>query len=79
MNIHVRFGASVAHNLGSAPLQVELPNGAQLRDLMRYLEREHPLWAGRLIMCTPVSAGGALMPFTALTEGQEVWFIMPMA
>ncbi|HBY96102.1 MAG: MoaD/ThiS family protein [Ardenticatenaceae bacterium] len=79
MTVYLRFGAAVAHTLGSATMEVTLADGATVGDLLDYLGVHHPLLRQRLWTAIPIVSGRSALKSDSLANGQEVLFISALA
>ena len=79
MEITVRLGHGLAHDLGNSRLRVTLNEGASVADLMEQLREDYPAMAARLAGCVAIVAGSHLGPDQALSGDEEVALLMPIS
>jgi molybdopterin converting factor small subunit len=79
MEVRIRLGAGIAR-LASTPLMaVELPEGATIEALFERLGDDHPDLAPALPSALPVIGGRHAERSQALTHGDEVALLIPVA
>ena len=79
MHVHVRLGAGLSNIAGRAQLQVELPAGATVHDLLRRVGDAHPDMASGLGAALTVVDGSQAGSDRELAEGERVALLLPVA
>jgi len=79
VHVHVRLGAGLSRTFGRAQLQVELPPGATVQDLLRRVGEAHPELASGLGSALTVVDGSQAGSARELKEGERVALLLPVA
>lgn len=79
VHVHVRLGAGLATEAGTRRLSVALPNGATVDTLLDRLAELEPGIAAGLGSALPVVRGTHAGREQALSEGDEVALLIPVA
>jgi molybdopterin converting factor small subunit len=79
VQIRVRLGAGLARFAGSPLLAVELPDSSSVDDLLAALGERHPDLAPALPSALPVVRGSHVERSAALSPGDEVALLIPVA
>jgi molybdopterin synthase catalytic subunit/molybdopterin synthase sulfur carrier subunit len=79
LHVHVRLGAGLSNLAGRAQLQVELPPGATVDDLLRRVGDDHPDIASGLGSALTVVGGSQAGSDRELEEGERVALLLPVA
>jgi len=79
MQISVRLSSGLSEYAGSSRLQVNLPEGGTVADLLDSLRDEHPAMRQRLDLCVAVISGRHVSPAERLLPGEEVAFLIPIS
>lgn len=79
MDIQLRLAPGLARQVGLARVSLALVDGATVADALRALEAEHPQAAALLAAAIPVIAGQLVSRSTALSAGQELALLLPVA
>lgn len=79
MQISVRLSSGLSQYTGSSRLQVNLPEGGTVADLIECLQDEHPAMRQRLDACIAVISGRHVSPSERLLPGEEVAFLIPIS
>jgi molybdopterin synthase sulfur carrier subunit len=79
VHVHVRLDAGLSRMVGRAQLQVELPAGATVDDLLRRVGEAHPDAASGLGSALTVVDGSQAGSERELREGERVALLLPVA
>jgi molybdopterin converting factor small subunit len=79
VHVNVRLGAGLSRIVGRPQLQVELPAGATVDDLLRRVGETHPDLASGLSSALTVVDGSQAGSERKLTEGERVALLLPVA
>jgi molybdopterin synthase sulfur carrier subunit len=79
VHVHVRLGAGFSRILGRAQLQLELPAGATVDDLLLRVGEAHPDLASGLGSALIVVDGSQAGSQRELREGERVALLLPVA
>ena len=79
VHVHVRLGAGLATEAGTRRLSVALPNGATVETLLDRLAELEPGIAAGLGAALPVVRGTHAGREQALSDGDEVALLIPVA
>lgn len=77
--ISVRVNGALAQQIGSSRIQVALPEGATVADLLDALSRQHPTSSDLIRRAIPVIQGSHVSPEATLPAGQQISLLMPVA
>ena len=79
MDISVRLNGVLAQRVGRAQLQVMVDDDATVADLIHALAAAYPVLDGRIDAAIPFIGGQHATRDAALSAGQEVALLMPVA
>jgi molybdopterin synthase sulfur carrier subunit len=79
MQISVRLSSGLSQYTGSSRLQVTLPEGGTVADLLDSLRHEHPALRQHLDVSVAVISGRHVSPAERLLSGEEVAFLIPIS
>jgi molybdopterin converting factor small subunit len=79
MQISVRLSSGLSQYIGSSRLQVNLPEGGTVADLLDSLRDEHPALRQQLDLSVAVISGRHVSPTERLLPGEEVAFLIPIS
>jgi molybdopterin converting factor small subunit len=79
MQISVRLSSGLSQYTGNARLQVNLPEGGTVADLVDHLRDQHPALRQKLDVCVAVISGRHVSPAERLLPGEEVAFLIPIS
>jgi molybdopterin converting factor small subunit len=79
MQISVRLSTGLSQYTGSSRLQVDLPEGGSVADLLDRLRDQHPALRQRLDTSVAVISGRHVSPAERLLPGEEVAFLIPIS
>jgi molybdopterin converting factor small subunit len=79
LTVNVRFSAALAQSAGTPRLQISLPEGATVGDLLDQLATAQPHLAGRIPYLVVAAGGRHVDRAEPLHEGQEIVLVMPAA
>jgi molybdopterin converting factor small subunit len=79
MQISVRLSSGLSQYTGSSRLQVNLPEGGTVADLLNSLRDDHPALNQRLDVCVAVISGRHVSLAERLLPGEEVAFLIPIS
>lgn len=79
LTVNVRFSAALAQTAGTPRLQMSLPEGATVGDLLDQLAAAQPHLAGRIPHLVVAVGGSHTGRDEPLRDGQEVVLVMPAA
>ena len=79
MQISVRLSSGLSQYTGNARLQVNLPEGGTVADLVDRLRDQHPALRQQLDACVAVISGRHVSPAERLLPGEEVAFLIPIS
>ena len=79
MQVSVRLSAALAQITGLPRVQVTVSDPATVADVIQSLLEQYPALAPRLKHAVPIVGGNHATSHDALSPGQEVAFLMPVA
>lgn len=79
ISVNVRFSAALAQAVGTSRLQLALPGGATVGDLLDQLAADQPALVNRLSHLVVAVAGRHVDRTEPLHDGHEVVLVMPAA
>ena len=79
LTVNVRFSAALAQSAGTPRLQMALPEGATVGDLLDQLATAQPHLAARIPHLVVAVGGSHAGRDEPLRDGQEVVLVMPAA
>lgn len=79
LTVHVRFSAALAQSAGTPRLQMAMPEGGTVGDLLDQLAASQPHLAGRIPHLVVAVGGRHAGRDEPLRDGQEVVLVMPAA
>jgi MoaE-MoaD fusion protein len=79
VRVRVRLGAGLSRIAGRPQLQVELPEGATVADVLRRVGETHPDVADGLGSALTVVNGSQADDARTLADGEEVSVLLPVA
>ena len=79
MEITVRLGHGLAHEIGNTRLRVTLVEGATVSDLKEQIGVDQPTMAAQLAACVAIIAGCHVNPDQILSGDEEVALLMPIS
>jgi molybdopterin converting factor small subunit len=79
MQISVRLSSGLSQFTGSSRLQVNLPEGGTVADLLNSLRDEHPALRQHLDQSVAIISGRHVSPAERLLPGEEVAFLIPIS
>ncbi|MEJ2600838.1 MAG: MoaD/ThiS family protein [Anaerolineales bacterium] len=79
MQISVRLGSGLSQYTGSSRLQVNLPEGGTVADLIESLRDAYPSMRQRMDGCVAIISGRHVSPAERLLPGEEVAFLIPIS
>jgi molybdopterin synthase sulfur carrier subunit len=79
MRIDVRLGSGLSRLVGGPHLEVEVAEGATVRDVLHRVARDRPSLADGLPSALTVVRGTQVARDRVLEEGEEVAVLMPVA
>ena len=79
MEVRIRLGSGIARFAPAPMLRVELPDGATVDELYERLAAGHPELAPALRSALPIVGGAHVKREQALTHGDEVALLTPVA
>ncbi len=79
MDVHLRLAPGLAQQVGHARFALTLAEGATVADAVRQLQADHPQAGALLDSVIPVIAGRLASRATALSAGQELALLLPVA
>lgn len=79
MQVNVRLSGEMAALAGRPRFSIPVAAGATVGDLLAVLQQEYPQLWPRMDTAVPIISGTHVTQATALVEGQEVAFLLPIA
>ena len=79
MQISVRLSSGLSQYTGSSRLQVDLPEGGTVADLLDRLRDQHPSLRQHLDLSVAVISGRHVSAAERLLPGEEVAFLIPIS
>lgn len=77
--VSVRVNGVLAQQIGSSHIQVAVPDGATVADLLDALCRQHPSSRDLIRRAIPVIQGSHVSPGATLPAARQISLLMPLA
>ncbi len=79
MIINTRINGALAQEIGVTHLRIQVEDAVTVADLLNHLRQQYPQSGPKFDQVVPIAAGQHLSQTTALTDGQEVALLLPVA